>query len=527
MEVATLHDKLSVDDLLKIIRSQNAEINFLRDDISRLEELNRLLTRQRFAPKSEIYASGQGTLFNESEVLAATADKNPEDKPAGKSGKSDRNRVTPKRAPLPKELERRRNVIDLPDAAKYCAHGILKTLVREEIFEQLGIDPAKLFVIETVRPVYSSCNCPQCVINAKSPNAEGIQEPLISIAPMEPQAIPESVASASLLAHIAIGKYGDALPLYRQEGILARYGIDLSRATMGSWMIGCGELVMPLIELAKTKLLSAPVIYSDETRMQILKGTGKAATAKSYTWVFMSECEKGPKIIIYQVGPSRGHEVPQKFLDGYKGFLHTDGYESYETLASKMPTITLVGDWVHVRRKFDEAVKAVAKDFKGEVKARVALELINELFRIEREMGEVTPDEKLRIRQEKSKPVIDALKNWADEAGPCIPPKSLIGKAITYMLQRWGKLILFLDNVILRLDTNPVENAIRPFVIGRKNWLFSATVDGAKASAALYSLITMARANGVEPYSYLEAVFRELPKAESSEQKEALLPWNW
>jgi hypothetical protein len=291
-------------------------------------------------------------------------------------------------------------------------------------------------------------------------------------------------------------------------------------------MINCGKLVMPLINLAKDVLLQAPIIYTDETRNQILKGTGKAPKTKSYTWVFMRDDADGPKVIIYEVGPSRGHEVPLKFLEDYAGYLHTDGYEAYETLASKIP-IRLLGDWVHTRRKFDEVIKALSKDFKGEVKARTALDLINEIFRIDREMGDVGLEERKRIRQEKSKPIIERLKAWAEDTLPNVTPKGLTGKAIAYMLTRWSKLTIFLDDPKVRLDTNCVENAIRPFVIGRKNWLFSDTLAGAESSAALYSLLVMARVHGLNPIDYMTAVFTDLPKATSVDELEKLLPWNW
>jgi transposase len=336
------------------------------------------------------------------------------------------------------------------------------------------------------------------------------------------------MASPSLLAYIAVGKYADALPLYRQEGIFGRLGIDLPRATQASWMIRCGQLIVPLLKMAKCLLLQEEVIQADETRIQILKQSGKTATSKSYMWVFLGGKRDGPPIVLFELGPSRSHTVPLEFLMGYEGFLQTDGYEAYETLATKNKKIRLVGDWAHVRRRFDEAIKAVPADFKGEIKAQIGFNLINELFRIEREeMVGASDEDRLRIRREKSKPVIDAIKVWADKTLPGVPPKSLTGIGLNYLLERWSKLIIFLDHACLRLDTNPVENAIRPFVVGRNNWLFSATVDGAEASAGLYSLICMARHNGLSPFDYLKAVFTELPKATTDEDISRLLPWNW
>lgn len=509
---------------VKFLRRENHN---LRADVAYYQEMIRLLKHQRFAPKSEISPSGQGTLFNEAEVLALV----PNDDDAPTTGEDEKkggkkNRGRPIRKPLPDNLPVEERVIDLPESEKKCPHGVLRKLIGAEILEQLGIKPMQFFRIITKRLKYAACDCEQCLAAAESPS-EDQPVAMVVTAAAEPQPIPKSFASPGLLANIVVNKYTDALPLYRQEGIFKRYGIDLPRATQAGWMISCGKLVMPLINLAKEKLLLAPIVYADETRNQILKGTGKAATTQSYTWVFMRDDVEGPKIVIYEVGPSRGHEVPLKFLEDYAGYLHTDGYQVYETLAEKMPDLKLIGDWVHARRKFHDVIKALPKDFKGEVKAKTALDLIDELFRIEREMGEVTLDERKRIRQEQSKSIVDKLKVWADATGPYVTPKGLTGKAITYMLDRWRKLTLFLDNPMLRLDTNCVENAIRPFVIGRKNWLFSDTLAGAESSAALYSLLVMAREHGLNPIHYMTAVFTDLPKATTADEVEKLLPWNW
>jgi transposase len=515
--------------LLEDIKFLRHEVRNLRADVVYYQEIIRLLKHQRFAPKSEVAPSGQGTLFNEAEVLTLVPDEDDDASTAAADGRKDgkkKKRGRPVRAALPDDLPVEERIIDLPESEKTCPHGVLRKLIGFESLEQLGIKPAQFFKIIIKRLKYATCDCDQCLTAAESPTAVQSAQ-VITTAPAEPQPIPKSFASPGLLAQIVVNKYADALPLYRQEGIFKRYGIDLPRSTQAGWMISCGKLILPLINLAKEQLLLAPIIYADETRNQILKGTGKAATTKSYTWVFMRDDADGPKVIIYEVGPSRGHEVPLKFLEDYAGFLHTDGYEVYETLAEKMPGIKLIGDWVHARRKFHDVIKALPKDFKGEVKAQVALDLIDELFRIERDMDEITLDERKRIRQERSKPVTERLKAWADNTAPYVPPKGLTGKAIAYMLARWRKLTIFLDNPMLRLDTNGVENAIRPFVIGRKNWLFSDTLAGAESSAALYSLLVMAREHRLNPVEYMTAVFTELPKATTADEIEKLLPWNW
>jgi transposase len=514
LPVALSYDQLTAE--LAITRRQLQEA---LEDKAGLEELVRHLKRLRFGPKSEIYSPGQGTLFDEAEVYSVVEVEESVEPPPTK--KSKKKRGTPKRRPLPSTLPRTVKILDLPDDQKVCPRsGLPLKKLSDEVSEQLDIKPAELSVIETRRPKYV-CDCPEC--------KSGLDTPTIKIAPVEPQPIPKSMAGPGVLAYIAVSKYADALPLARQETIFKRHGIELSRSTMASWMISVGNLIRPLLNLARDELVKAKVVQADETRIQIHKGTGKDPTADSYMWVFLANGPNNEKIILYELGSSRSHTVPLRMLEGFCGYLHTDGYEAYETLAAKMPNITLVGDWAHVRRKFDEAIKAVAKDCKGEIKAKVAFDLINELFRIEREqVGDDASLEKRRqIREELSRPIIDALKKWADETQPTLPPKTLTGIAVRYMLERWSKLVLFLEDPILRLDTNPVEGAIRPFVVGRNNWQFSDSLKGAEASAGLYSLIVMARANGLNPFTYLKEVFTELPKAKTIEDIQALLPWAW
>jgi transposase len=504
------------EQLLKENRFLRHENKNLTEDKNYLEELVRHLRRLRFAPSSEITPSGQRTLFNEAETIADELARDDGDK---KSGTKKRGR--PVRKPLPDSLPQVHKTIDLPEADKICPRsGQAMKQIGEEVSKQLDIEPTKAFVIVTHRLKYG-CDCAAC--------KEGLDAPTMKTAPVEPQPIPKSMAAPGLLAYIATSKYADALPLARQEGIFKRYGIDLVRATMASWMISLGALLTPLIDLIRKELIREGVVQADETRIQVHKGTGKKATAENYMWAFSRAGPNGSKIVLYELGPSRSHLVPLRVLNGFTGHLHTDGYEAYETLAAKMPSITLVGDWAHVRRKFDEAVKAVAEEHKGEIKAKVGLRLINELFRIEREdvSKDANPLDHLKIRQQKSRPIIDELKTWADKTAPTLPPKTLSGSAVRYMLERWEKLILFLDHPMLRLDTNPIEGYIRPFVVGRNNWLFADSIKGAEASAVLYSLIVMARAAGLNPFTYLKAVFTELPKAQTVEAIEALLPWIW
>ncbi|WP_176736713.1 IS66 family transposase [Oligoflexus tunisiensis] len=237
----------------------------------------------------------------------------------------------------------------------------------------------------------------------------------------------------------------------------------------------------------------------------------------------MSQAEKLHRIIIlYQVATSRSSDIPLKIFKGYKGYVQTDGYEGYAQLGF-VPGIIHVGDWVHVRRKFKDAIKGQKTGSKATF-AKYALSAIKELYRIGNECADA--ETRLKARQTQSS-IINDLRNWLDEALHKVPPKSLTGQALAYMNGQWPKLVRFLDDPVIGLDTNVVENAIRPFASGRKAWLFSDTIKGAAVSAALYSLVITARANGIDPYEYLTHIFSELPKASSTEDIERLLPWNF
>jgi hypothetical protein len=343
--------------------------------------------------------------------------------------------------------------------------------------------------------------------------------------------VPKSIATPSLLAHVATSKYVDALPLYRQEKIFSRLGVEISRATLASWMVKLGELVEPLMERIRTEVQRSGFVQCDETPFQVLKEPGKRAQSQSYLWVLRGGDPEHP-LIYYEYDPSRSAEVPKRLLRDFQGFLQTDGYEGYTALGQE-PGIVHVGCWAHARRKFDEALRGQGKTKKKgakrtakESRARQALSQIQALYRIERDLTEATPEARHAARQERTKPLLEKLRSWLDESIDKVPPQSLTGKAMYYLDKQWPKLVRVLDDGRLPLDTNRVENAIRPFVVGRKNWLFADTVAGARASANLYGLIETAKANRIEPSHYLAHLFAELPSVTSPDKLDALLPQN-
>jgi transposase len=506
MSAAKKHDLDTLPDSPEALKKIIAEKD-LR--IALLEEIVRLQQQKRFGHASE-KSPEQQEMFNEAELTDAAEQRLSEQ--AAESSSTDKHTAAathkkPGRKPLPAELPRVRIEHDLPDADKVCACGCTQQCIGEETSEQLDIIPAQVRVLVNVRKKYA---CKQC-------------ESQVTTAPLPPQPIPKSNASPGLLAHVAIAKYQDALPLYRQQAILGRSDIILPRHTLAAWMIKAGELIQPLINLLQDTLLDYPVLHCDETTVQVLKEPGKAAQSTSYMWVRVGGPPTQP-IKLFDYADSRRGTVAQRLLTRYQGYIQTDDYAGYNSVCTQAG-ITQLGCWAHARRKFVEAQKANAKQ-KKTGKADVAVSMIAKLYAIEKQGKEKSADERYRLRQEHAIPQLNAIREWLDKTLHSTLPKGLLGKALGYLDKNWEKLTVYTQDGRLSIDNNPAENAIRPFVVGRKNWLFSATVPGATSSANLYSLIETAKANQLEPYAYLRKLFTELPKAQKLEEVEQLLPWN-
>ncbi len=293
-------------------------------------------------------------------------------------------------------------------------------------------------------------------------------------------------------------------------------------------MVKVGRLSQPLINLIHEDILATGFVQADETRFQVLKEPGRKATSLSYLWVLRAGGRDRPAVL-YHYDPSREGEVAERILEGFQGYLQTDGYSGYDSLGGR-EGIVHVGCFAHARRKFHEAWKAQgggkkkAKRGKGS-KAAQGFEWFRTLYRIERNLQDLTPKERYRARLERTKPVLDEMREWLEDSRGTVPPESLTGKAMTYLHNQWPKLERVLEDGRLPLDTNDVENAIRPFAVGRKAWLFADTVAGAEASANLYSLVETAKANGIEPFAYLHFLFERIPAPEYLKDFEALLPY--
>lgn len=419
------------------------------------------------------------------------------------------------RKPLPKDLPRIEVVHDIDDADKVCACGCDKAQIGEERSEKLDIIPAKAQVIVHVRPKYACKNC------------EGVQDngATVSIAPVHAQILPKSIASPGLLAHIITAKFTDHLPFYRQEKQFSRIGVELSRTSMCNWAMRAAAACQPLLNLLEEEVLEGNFINIDETTLQVLHEPGRSPTSKSYMWLFRRGDPEKP-ILIYQYHPSRAADIVKTFLGDFQGYVQTDGYVGYDFLDS-VDGIDHIGCWAHARRKFTDVLKALGKNSKNS-SANNALKYIKKMYKLEKKarQSKWSHDEIYRMRQDKAKPILKEFKKWLSQQILLTPPKGLLGKAIAYTLNQWKRLAGYIKNGSLTMDNNMAENSIRPFVIGRKNWLFSGTPKGAEASALLYSLIETAKVNKLEPYAYLRYIFGKLPLATTLEDYEDLLPWN-
>jgi len=417
------------------------------------------------------------------------------------------------RRPLPDDLPRVEKIHDIDD--KTCGCGCELSRIGEEVSEQLDIIPAQVRVIRHIRPKYACKNC------------EGVQNdgPTVRIAPVHPQIIPKSIASPGLLAHILTAKFVDHLPFYRQEKQLMRIGVDVSRTSMCRWAMRVATECQPLLNLLKEEIQTGNYVNIDETPLQVLKEPCRSPTSKSYMWIFRRGDPEKP-VLLYEYHSTRSGDAAIEFLRDFQGYVQTDGYSGYTFLDTKKG-VCHIGCWAHARRKFMDVIKAQGKNRKAGA-ADQALKYIRALYKLEKEAKKqgLSIDEIFQMRQNKAKPILDDFEKWLAKKKLQTLPKGLLGKAITYTMNQWHRLAGYIEHGQLSPDNNMAENSIRPFVIGRKNWLFSGTPDGAEASALLYSLIETAKANKLEPYAYLRHVFERIPTATTLEKIEALLPWN-
>lgn len=480
--------------LQEMVLSLQSQVKNLIIEKQHLIEQFRLAQQQRFGTSSEAHPA-QGDLFNEAEVTL--------DDIKAEAVNTVIVKKKPKRSPLPKDLPREVIVHDIEDKMCACCGNELHQM-GDERCEKLEFIPAQVKVIEHVRLKYS---CRACEKENTTTN--------LVIAPVPPSPIPKGIATATLLSQIITSKYQYALPLYRQESLFKQYGIQLSRQTMADWMMKSSNLFKPLYERLQQILLQQSVIQADETPLKVIKED----KVKSYMWLYCTGSDSPtqsviPNIVLYDYQSSRAGRCSVDYLDGFTGYLQVDGYVGYEKTLAK-----LAGCWAHARRKFIEAQTAQPKGKTG--KADMALSMIQKLYRIEISLKDKTEQEKHQVRQEKAKPLLEKFEQWLSKAN--VVPKSALGKAIGYCQNQWHKLVRYIDDGNLSIDNNRAERAIKPFVIGRKNWLFANTANGANASAMLYSMIETAKANGLIPFDYIAHCLEALSQVDCD--IEQLLPW--
>jgi transposase len=411
-----------------------------------------------------------------------------------------------KRKPLLADLPRIGVIHELPERELTCVSGCRKHVVSEETSEQLDIVPMQIRVIKHIRKVYGCRGCDSAPVTTDKPA----------------QLIEKSMASPSVLAMLLTTKYVDGLPLHRFETVLSRHGIDIPRQTLARWIIQCGKHLQPLLNLMRDRLLGSPIIHCDETRVQVLKEPDRDPTSQSWMWGQAS----GPpdrKVVLFDYTSSRAQEVPLRLLESYRGYVMTDDYAGYNALALQ-PGVERLACMAHARRKFVDAQKVQPKGKTG--CADIALTMINKLYSIERELKGVSDEQRFIVRQEKSLPILGRLKSWLDKTQPQVTPQSVLDKAVNYLASNWSRLERYVETGFLPINNNRAEHAIKPFVIGRKAWLFSDTPKGATASAQTYSLVETAKVNRQEPNTWLRHVLERLPHAQSVADYEALLPWN-
>jgi len=493
----TKKDK-TIQDLQLEIASLKDALKESQAKVTWFEEQIKLSKLRQFGKQSETSNTIQLPLFDDNESDEVTQTITPIDDEKEKityerskrKAKNGRNIDTSK-------LPRERQLHDLSEADKVCDCGQCLQKIGEDTSEQLDYIPAVLKVIEHVTPKYACRSC-DLITSAKKPE----------------QPITKSMATANLLTDVIIKKYDHHLPLYRQSKILAQEGIDIPDNTLGNWVMGSAEVLSPLADALWQQLSTVNYLQADETPVKILKPDKKA-----YMWGYHS-VDKDNRFIIFEFNLSRSANVVNERLKDYSGILQTDGYSGYNDFRKKTEVIN-IGCWDHARRKFVDAVK-ISNDNKTGMAGQL-LKLINKLYKIETKIKQATLKERHSVRQADAKPVLDALYTLASKVN--MPPKSTLGKAITYLCNNKPYLMEYINHPEVNISNCWIENQIRPFAIGKRNWLFVGNEQSATKAALLYSLIQTCKINKINPRNYLQYVLTQAPAMRRGEvEPKSLLP---
>ena len=512
---------------ISILRKENeglkAENAKLKRDLDWLKERLKLNDKKQFGISSE-KTSGQIHIFNEAETYAKISEPEPELEKVKEHYRKAKRKSTKDRLPdnLPVEVVE----CELPEDERNCPScgEQLHAMGKETVREELKIIPAKVELRRYVRKTYSCRNCEKT----------DIKVPVIK-APVPKAVIKGGFASPEIVAYIATQKYVLSVPLFRQEQEFKRGDIFLSRQTMCNWLIKVSETwLQPIYDRLHEELINNDILHADETTVHVLedsrekrkkekkKKSKNKTQGKSYMWLYRTGKYADRAIAMYEYAPGRGADYVKEFLKGFSGYLHCDGYKAYKDLDD----VILVECWAHARRKFHDAIVCLPKEQQKGTKALIGLEFCNELFKIEKEIKKLSPEEIKTQRQEQSEPVLDAFLSWLNTFENL--PKSHFGEAIKYARNQWEYLQNYLLDGRLEASNNEAERLAKSFAVCRKNFLFSNTSRGAKSSAVILTITATAMANNLNPYRYLVYIFQKAPNLNLAdpEQLEQLMPWN-
>ena len=492
--------------MLQAAAAKDQELAFKQTLIDKLTHENALLKRMKFAAQSERFNPEQKSLL-EDEIeadLAAVATEIDALQEAQAPAKVEEKKV-PKRAPLPANLPRR-EIRHEPESTTCHTPGCGCQMKRigEDVAEKLDYVPGVFSVHRHVRGKWA-CACCQNLVQA----------------PVEPHVIDKGIPTPGLLAQVLVNKFADHLPLYRQEAIFGRAGVAIPRSTLAQWVGSCGVELQPLVDALKREILSRGVVHADETPVQMLK-PGQGKTHRAYLWAYAAGAHEDIKAVVYDFCASRAGSNAKAFLDEWRGSLVVDDFSGYKQLMGDASAqITEVGCWAHARRKFHDLQLANQSQI-----AEQAVRQIAQIYAVEREVKGLSAEERGRIRQDKSQPLVQTLYEWLVLNRQKVPEGSATAKAIDYSLRRWSALTRFLEDGQVPVDNNWIENQIRPIAIGRNNWLFAGSLRGGQRAAAAMSLIQSAKLNGHDPHAYLKDVLTRLSTHMNSRIEE-LLPHRW
>lgn len=512
-----------------VLREENRKLkeHIARQDVKivKLEEQVKLLQYLHFGTKSEKLTNEDarnGLLFNEAEDTAFRQNDPVQMEQAKKTIEIGPQTRTVKekvgRTSIDESIPREEVVYDLTDEEKVCDCGNDLKCIGEDVSERLKIIPPQVTVIREIRKKYVCENC------------EGLEredEKGVIAAQGPKHLIPGSMADESFLAWSISEKFEFALPFYRQAIRLKQIGAPIPRATLSNLTVTAGARCEPIYKLLRPHILSGPAINGDETRLQVLKEPGRKNTSLSWMWVFLGG-PPGKECVQYQYEETRNHETPYEFLKGYSGLFQSDDYEGYHTAIKRLKTETGIKIphflcWAHARRYFHRYWESTEK---LDEEAKAVLDLIKDLFELEDLRGQHSRKGFLKQRKNKAEQIFTSLKQKLEYLYPQTPSGLSFGKAIGYTLDNWEQLTVYVDYYELTPSNNAAERAIRPFVIGRKNWLFSGSPAGAKSSAILYSLIESAKLHDLKPFEYLHHIFKKIPYCQNEDDYAALLPFN-